>query len=466
MTRPDYLPLLRGGIYTTGRNGKHRRHVHTPATVADAMLDLLPDVWGDPELTVLDPAAKTGVFLRQAARRMNYALESVIPDDVDRWQHILDRCHAVAVDDHAAMIVRRTLYGTKHQDGNVTVHTPETIYNPTQLLKGNIMRFDVIIGNPPYQKPNPNPTSNHAPPIYHHFVDAALQLRPRYMTMVTPSRWMSGATATSMLDNLQTGKVSSLVHFPEGADVFPGTAIDGGVSYFLWDRDHDGPCDWVSRRHGHDDVILPGRDLAEHPIVISDVMGVEILDRLAGHDRLPDGLVCARNYVHVDGEGLPSNIEHLDDGGDISVHAAGQYGGRDAIRVSRDRITRGDDMTDVWKVLVPKAHGANTKNGKVFGEPFVAGPGETCSVSYIIIGPFATEKEARSFESYIRTRFCRFVVSLAKPTHNVARGVFRFVPAVPLDREWTDDDLYERFELTADEIAHIESTIKPLPADR
>lgn len=300
--------------------------VFTPPRVANAMLDLLPDqVWRDPYLRWLDPGTKTGVFLREITKRLMVGLEEEIPDQQERLEHILrEQVFGIAITQLTAWISRRTLYCSKDAtadpapvkmptpDGNVWFQRVEHKYNQNSrcdecgasreqmespdgdnhayglihaqgrktISEEFDMQFDVIVGNPPYQMTGGGGGTNDTP-LYNLFVEQARELNPRYITMIIPSRWMAGGRGldhfrASMLNDT---RMRTLVDYENAHDLFPAVGINGGISYFLWERDNPGPCRTSYHRQGESTDPVERR-LDEFDVFVRDPRAVSILRKV------------------------------------------------------------------------------------------------------------------------------------------------------------------------------------------
>ena len=335
-------------------------------------------------------------------------------------------------------------------------------------LFGDDMQFDVIIGNPPYQLGDGGGGGGaSATPIYNLFVEKALALDPRYAVMITPSRWFSGGKGLDDFRDrmLRDHHFMKLVDHPQLYDVFPGVKIRGGVSYWLWSHDHDGDCEVVTKI-GSEVIGEPSfRRLDAYDVLVRRNEAVRTLDRIAGYRvderpeanlgdqvsaRKPFGLTNQRGKATTAGLKAPVLV----------------YGNQITSYMERYVITNNKGWIDKWKVLLVKAHGTSGRDDvTILGEPVVAGPGTACTETYLVIGMYDTEAEARNLAAYMRTRFVRFLVSLRKITQNITRDSYRFVPKLPMDRIWTDEDLYERYGITPEQIEFIESLIAERPSD-
>lgn len=347
------------------------------------------------------------------------------------------------------------------------IHTDDIGARMAELF-GDDMQFDVIIGNPPYQLGDGGGGGGaSATPIYNLFVEAALSLEPRYAVMITPSRWFSGGKGLDEFRDrmLRDHRMTKLVDFPQLYDVFPGVKIRGGVSYWLWGRDHEGGCEVVTmigdQVIGHAAV----RDLGAYDVLVRRNEAVRILDKVAGHriNGKPEpslgDQVSARKPFGLTGQRGAETAKGL-------KNAVLVYGNQHTSYFERSAITTNVEWIDKWKVLLVKAHGTSGRDDvTILGEPVIAPPGTACTETYLVIGVCASEAEARNLAAYMRTRFVRFLVSLRKITQNITRDSYRFVPALPMDRSWTDDDLYARYGVSPDQVAFIASLIAERPSD-
>lgn len=487
--------------------------VRTPPWVANAILDLLPEhVWSDPNLRWLDPGSKTGVFPREIAKRLMVGLKDKIPDDQERLEHILkNQVFAVAITELTALMSRRTIYCSKRADsefstvrfdrpsGNVWLdrveHTyakgkcrecraPEaTMEKPgrdnhayafihadgrEKLAKEYEMRFDVIVGNPPYQMEGGGGGTNDMP-LYNLFVDQARALNPRYIAMITPSRWMAGGRDLDDFRKRMLGdrRVRALIDFENAKDLFPSVGIHGGVCYFLWDRDNPGMCATTYQRNGA--TIGPAhRKLDEFDTLVRDPRALGILRKvLSRDDRSFTDLVSGDTPF-----GLATNFREYAQGVDPGKDELRLYANVGTKRVvgslPRATITKNDHLIDSWKLLIPVAGSGRERerNGVdlVLGPRIVAGPGSVCTQTYLVAGPFESEAETWSVDSYVRTRFARFLLSLRKPAQHVFSNMYRWVPQQTWDREWRDEDLYAMYDITEEEQSYIAALIREMPA--
>jgi hypothetical protein len=335
------------------------------------------------------------------------------------------------------------------------IHT-DSIKARIAELFGDNMQFDVIIGNPPYQLDDGG-HNNSATPIYQLFVEQAIALDPRYVCMVTPSRWFAGGRGLDKFRErmLSDGHISHVTDYPKLYDGFPGVKIRGGISYFLWDRDHSGPATIQTMWDGNPVGDPVTRQLDQFDVFVRWNEAVPILEKvLAKSEAVLSTRVSSqkpfgfRTFFH----GAPTR--------DGLADPIKLYGSQRVSWIERSTVLQNNDWIDRWKVLVTRVQGTSAAVERIFlGKPIVSGPGEACTETYLVAGLFDDEKQAKRYATYLRTRFVRFLVSLRKNTQDAARGVYSFVPQVPLDRDWSDAQLYERYKLTANEVAFIESQV-------
>jgi len=451
--------------------------VFTPPKLANAMLDILPqELFLSPETTFLDPVCKSGVFLREIARRLNVGLKDKIPNEQARVDHILTKqVFGLAITELTSLISRRSLYCSKtangkysiaskfdRPDGNVRLPkskhewdetkcvfcgAPKTIFDRDSsseeyayplihgidLNKEFNMHFDVIVGNPPYQlRGGAGGTSDSS--IYHKFVEHGFKLDPRFAVFVTPSRWMAGGRGLDEFRSNMLGqnKLRRLVDFPDASDAFPGVQIKGGVCYFLWDRDHPGPCD-VTRVAAGETQEQPNRNLGEFDVFIRDERALSILRKvLAKKETSVVELISGDTPF-----GIATNFADYTEtnrSGRIALHLIN--GGRRMVGyIDSNHIRKNADLIETWKVFVPKAYGAGESfPHQILGKEIVSSPPSICTQSYLAVSPFSSNRAASSFASYYRTRFFRFLVSLRKITQDALRSTYTWVPQQPWDR--------------------------------
>lgn len=505
LTRPSRMPDILDVIAALSSDA-----VPTPPLLARALLDLLPDeVWSNPDYRWLDPATKSGSILREVARRLMGGLTEWEPDPQQRAAHILtNMLYGCAVTQVHGEMTRRSVYVSRDatspyslaafadpqghlpfvpaehdyplgKDGKpkgpcAICRAPVTLERGTSrenyasaFIHGaypteemSAMQFDVIVGNPPYQTGDKKNDDDRSSPIYQYFVEQAIELNPRYLAMIVPSRWFTGGFALDKFRNrmLNDRHISRIVDNPKLFDCFPGVEIKGGVNYFLWDRDYDGDCEFSTRIDGTI-ISTSKRDLRDGDgIVMRDNRAADIVEKVkAKHAGQWGDTICGPQMAFGQMRTNFSGDRPEPAPGDIPLIFGGRVG-----YVPSEVIEKNQAWIDKWKVLIPKAgDGHGREVSYVLGDPIALAPGSACTQTYLVAGVFDNKEETENYAHYLTTKFVRFLILQRKTTQDIYSERFKFVPALSMQRRWTDADLYEHFGLTADEAAYIETTIHP-----
>jgi site-specific DNA-methyltransferase (adenine-specific) len=495
--------------------------VFTPPEFANRMLDTLAkawadnhggaNLWADKTVRFLDPCTKSGVFLREITKRLNDGLENEIPELEKRVNHILTKqVFGISITQITSLLARRSVYCSKHatgkhsiaksftnDDGNIWfqrikhtwdgdkctfcgagksvfdrpaglethayqfIHTENIKARTTEIFGGN-MQFDVVIGNPPYQLASDGGTRDI--PIYNKFVEQAMKLEPRYLSMVIPSRWMASGLGLSDFRKamLEDRRIRTLIDYERMDLVFPGVDFEGGICYFLWDRDNAGKCE-VTTVTGEETIGPVMRDLNEYDILVRDSRGLNILKKVLAADErsIIDILSADKEF------GWTSNFDGFRQNkmpSDVALYY-NRSGKRLVGGIARKDIGKSPHLIDKWKVMISKAYGERgARPAMVLGPSFIAESPSVCTQTYLFFY-VDSKKQAESLQSYLNTRFLRFMVSLRKITQDATRATYTWVPQQTWDRVWTDEALYNKYELSKAEITHIEACIRPRASD-
>ena len=331
------------------------------------------------------------------------------------------------------------------------------------------MKFNAIVGNPPYQVMGGSGGTNDAP-IFQEFAKAASKLSPSYITLIMPSKWFSGGRENLLgsfrRDMLTGGHIRKMVAFTNSNDIFPTVEIKGGICYYLEEGQYNGVCDYVMVQNGKS--ISAMRDLNEHDIFIRDTQLANIINKVQARAKKV-GMV--EDIVSSDTPfGIPSNPKVSSKNPiDVSPTRNQEYNvellyidhlTRTIEYVREKDIVKNANDIQYPKVFIPKAGGTGN-DSKVLGTPTIGKPGSVCSQTFLY-AKFETEVEANNFISYLKTRFLRILVSAIKTTQDAMSGVYHFVPLQDFSEPWTDEKLYAKYGITPDEQAYIESLIKPM----
>ncbi len=475
--------------------------VFTPPNLANDILDLLPqELWSNPNAKFLDPVSKSGVFLREMAKRLMKGLETQIPDKQERINHIFSQqLYGIAITELTSLLSRRSVYCSKIANGKYSIcetfateqgnilyerlqHTwqngkctycgaSQEVYDREDVLETYAyhfihtdqpekifnMKFDVIVGNPPYQLSDGG-HGRSAKPLYHKFIQQAKKLKPKYLTMIVPDRWFAGGKGLDEFrdEMLNDKRFRKIVDFTSASDAFPGADVPGGVCYFLWDNNYNGKTE-IEVRNGKQ-IDISERYLNEFDTFIRYSSAADIIKKVRNHSNsFMSEQVSSRKPF-----GLPTN-ERPKLKGDLKLKYYGGYG-----KYPSELITVGINLIKLWKVITSKTSydhaGQPDKEGKrrVLSTLEILKPEEICTETYIVVGSFNSEKECINLLSYLRTKFTRFLISQLSFSQDITKDRFAFVPLQDFSEAWTDEKLYKKYDLTTEEISFIESMIRPM----
>ncbi|MBI2258598.1 MAG: Eco57I restriction-modification methylase domain-containing protein [Flavobacteriia bacterium] len=493
--------------------------VFTPPSLANQMLDTLPqELFTSSKTTFLDPVSKSGVFLREIAKRLMVGLEKEIPDQQERLNHIFSKqLFGIAITELTSLLTRRSVYCSKIANGKYSIcetfnteqgnilfdkieHTwkngkctfcnaSQEVYeredaletyayqfihtnNPEKLFKN--MKFDVIVGNPPYQLNDGGGTGSSAIPIYHKFIQQAKKLKPKYLSMIVPSRWFTGGRGLDEFrdEMLKDKRISRLHDFPNASDCFPGVEIKGGVCFFLWEKDYNGKTQVFT----HENSVIKSESLryllengAETFIRYNEA--ISILHKVQSLKEKSFTNIISSNDpfgfdVRVDGSYKRVKPKYKKEPFNNAIKFYYNGWQREGIGyIEKDSIRKNIDFIKDYKVLITKAWGVGSM-GKDWLQPLIVEPNSCCTETYLIIGPFSKKSTAENVVSYTQTKFFHLLVALIKLTQNAMKKVYSFVPMQDFTLPWTDEKLYAKYGLTVEEIAFIDSMIRPMELEQ
>lgn len=474
--------------------------VFTPPEVANRMLDMLPEeLWHDSSATFLDPACKSGVFLREIAKRLIEGLQEEIPDLQERIDHIFHKqLYGIAITELTSLLSRRSVYCSKYPNSKYSItlfedtsgnirykriphrwqngkclfcgaseseyergdeletHAYEWIHTvkPEEIFK---MKFDVIIGNPPYQlSDGGNGVS--ASPIYQKFIEQAIKLKPKYLSMIVPSRYFAGGKGLDSFREkmLNDRRICRIVDFINAKDCFPQNSISGGVNYFLWNRDYEGDCEFTTVLGNEKDTQM--RRLDEFPTFVRYNSAIEIIHKVHTPDFIPlSNFVSSRNPF-----GIPTAArgEETPKAGYLKLISSKGIG-----YIPPTDVVKGTELISKYKVMVSRITyehaGEPDKDGKlrVLSKIEVLQPQEVCTDSYLVIGSFESIVEAENLVNYLKTKFARFLVSQTLSAINLSKDKFSFIPMIDFTQNISEEELYTKYHFSTDNINFIKSLI-------
>lgn len=438
---------------------------------------------------IMDINSKTGLYPL-------YACYSVFRNKLDNkpeldqrelWNSIVeDSIFAVCKTPMAKAITRRTLLGYSSVRPNIhsfknlvaTLEnrksefvkkvTSKKFWGFKDRIGGDDLQFSAIVGNPPYQIMDGGGKGYSAKPVYQHFVKAAKEIQPNYLSLVTPSRWFAGGKGLDQYrdEMLHDKHIERIYDYVDNEQLFKGVSIVGGVNYFLWNRNHSGYCSFTSIRGTDRYTML--RDLSEYDILIRNNNALELVRRVdASNCKKMESVVYPRNVFGIASEerGLPKKTPE----NPIALFASSKSNSMGISYLSPDKIQKNSGLINKYKVIIGKVVprggevGIDPKIGyRVTSTIQVLYPGSVFSDSYLLLGVFESEGEAINFAKYMTLKFPRFLLHETYSSMNISKSNFRFVPYLDYSKEWTDDELFDLFECTPEERKLVLDIIRPM----
>lgn len=446
-------------------------------------------VWST-DAKILEVNSKTGLYPLYMAYSIFTARRQKKPEvsDEQHWADTLkDNIFVLCKTPMAVSITRRTLAGFKNLQVNAKYRKDlvkdaqeessreklareiQSGKNFWKINEDNDMKFDAIVGNPPYQEAK----GTNIVPIFNHFMTLAKEINPRYISMIMPSRWMKGGNRgldDFMKETLADTRIELLHDYIDPKEVFPGVEIKGGVCYLLWGKSHKGMCKYslhdVSKKEQSVERYLKteGCDsFVRYPICVS------ILEKVFDHKEdsfsklvslwSPYGLrsdffkhPSKYNFPKLSNTPIPNGIKIY---GLESMKRVCKYAPRDY------PIIKSKNSIDKYKIFIPQSYGCGAI-GEELGTPILGTPMSICTETFYLIGPFQSEDESKNALTYLKTKFFRLLVGLKKITQHTTRDTYSLVPIQDFSRPWTDEELYKKYALTDEEIDFIETMIKPM----
>ena len=476
--------------------------VFTPPDVANKMLDQLPqELWSDKNTTFLDPCTKSGIFLREITKRLLEGLKDEIPELQERINHILTKqVFGIGITHLTALLSRRSLYCSKNanqqfsitdnfknDDGNIfykdSKHkwknlkceycgASKNLYNREDFLEQHAynfihtdnpkelfnMKFDVIIGNPPYQMSSGGNQAQ-AKPIYQHFIKNSKKLDPQFLVMIIPSRWFAGGMGLDNFRNemLSNRQIKKMVDFVNSKDIFPVNHISGGVNYFLWEKNYDGLCEFTSNFNSESETRMIKLD--KYNTFVRFMKGADIIEKI----RKKETEFLDKTVGSLDPFGIKTSMYGSENFFKDSVYLYSSRGKSGYI--PKTFVQKGENLVNRYKVIVSITTtgraGEPTKTGKfkVFSSLQILKKNEVCTFSYFVLDHFDNIEDAEIFQSYMNTKFVRFLVLMSVSSIHLSKDKFGFVPSMSLNNKISDKELYKKYNLNAEEIDFIESLI-------
>lgn len=452
---------------------EHKQEVEVPRFVSQE--NVTDKIFTD-DGKVLEINSKTGLYpLYIAYTFYRYKLgdkELTLEERLNLWDEVVrENLFVICKTPMAKQITKRTLLG--YRSGKMNAHAFDDLINQLKSKqqqfidkvsscnfwnKGGIkMKFSAIVGNPPYQIKNSNlEDQQNASPIYNYFVLSSIKLNPNFVSLIMPSRWMTGGRgldefrATMLAD-----KSVKLIHdYPDARDCFSNVEIKGGVCYLLWDKNYIGNVKYVQHKDGQINAADRNLDDLNIGMFVRDTEALSIINKvikskdfvsfesIAG-SQTPFGIVTSfKDYTN---EPTAENSMKI-------------YGNKFVGYTSMKFVTKNSELAYKYKVLAPKAVGSgDISSDKI--HPFVADNPSICTQTYIIYGAYDNRLEAENLCDYMKTKFFHFLLGQLKNTQQMAPNLFKFVPLLDFKQSWNDKKLYEKYNLSETEIGYINSIV-------
>lgn len=424
----------------------------TPQAVAKKMVEMLPK----------EELLKQGTprFLDMAAKQGEFALALIDYFGMEIKEHIYSLPTSKVSYEFTRKIYELLEMPIANIIEDFTTYELITENQETNIKQLQDMKFDVVVGNPPYHREDGGGRESAAVPLYDKFVDVAKGVSHRYTSIIVPARWYSGGRGLDdFRETMLADKHIRVLHdFPETKDCFDGLNIRGGVCYFLRDMLHDGECEVYNASNGIEKSQKRLLKEGDIEVFIRYNQAISILRKVQKFkEETFDKYVSSSRPF-----GMRSNfndfVAEKTETHSIKLYRFGALG-----YIKPSNVTRLAHLTDKYKVIVSKASpGGDDYPHSIVSKPIISEPKSVCTETYLVIKDVVSKEEAANLVSYIKTRFFRFMMSLIKNTQNISKKSYGLVPVQDFSKPWTDAELYKKYGITTEEQKFIESIIRPM----
>lgn len=491
-------PITRASVSVRKFGKLGESEVITPKHICKDMIDMIDDAdlraVMDSGKKVLDIAGKAGEFALAVFEKyiaLGYDKEALkdaiytIPTSGITYEftRMIYEILGLNVDNIASKFTSYSLLDVKDEDGDIDYDKIAALLKQNkpfnnitmndEITEGDeIVNFDIVVGNPPYQLKDGSGGTNDAP-IYQHFVESAHAVSPTISTLIMPSKWFTsgrehllGEFRQRMLNNRS---IQNMVVYSDFRDIFPDVNIKGGLCYYQYNSNYSGDCSYRLIQGGKSSVC--NRRLNEYDVLIQNPTLAAIVKKIANFEN--DGAGSVASIISNDTPfGIPTNpATSKKNPYDVFNNASDDHNTqlfyldrakRKIAYINRNAVKKNAQHIDFHKVFIPAAYGAGEDfPHQIVGRPEYAGPNSVCSQTYLY-ATFQSEKEAKNFISYLKTKVFRALVWACRIEQHLPNKTYRFVPLQDFSKPWTDAELYAKYGLTEEEIAFIESMIKPM----
>lgn len=392
--------------------------VFTPLYFIEQMLDELPaSVWKDKALKWFDPACGIGNFPVVVYYRLMHSLRNAIESDTARSKHIIEKMLFMNELNKTNVTNCKKIFEMIDADASPNILNKDFL----QLDGEEVGKYDIIIGNPPYNDAKPKDTS--AQPLYSKFIMKAIEMTSSKLLFVVPSRWFSGGNG---LDDFRSFMLSrkdivSIHHIPNSRTIWPQVDIKGGVNYFYLNKSYSGLTEFFT---GHSSRLI---QLDKYDILVPDPKAYPLINKALKYPSVNELYLSMWHF------GLKTNFEHFKDkptgSATVKCYVSAQKGG---VKYVDPKYIK--NPYNFWKVFTPNGSG---RGGDGFGKFIIASNREIASQTYFGFR-VGSQAEAKSLKSYLETDYANYMVSLRKIDQHISESTLKWVPLPPLDREWTD----------------------------
>lgn len=465
----------------------HENMLATPRLVLEP--NVTPQTFLNPNANILELNAKTGLYslfatysiMRARVRHQRYQNRVV---EQKCWNEALkENIFVLCKTKMGCSIVRRTLAGYTNAHVNVVAFHDmlNILKNRRQLFISRVsrpsfysstnnslrMKFNAVIGNPPYQlNDGSGAADDSAVPVYNLFINAGMELKPDFLSLIVPSKWMVGGRGLKNFRKEMKGErhFVKYIDYEDSAECFPNQHIDGGIGYFLWNPQHDGKMSYTYHpAEGKPIVQQRYFDDSDSEFVVRDTRRISLLQKVKQSKMFSEIVSSVRPFgIRTYLFNKPEEYAHFkssdeDFEGALKIWGVvGIKGGarRKMAYIERAAATVNADMIDKYKIFFTTSYSTGAMNPPAV---IMADPGTICTETFLVVGPFDTKEEQENCKTYIESKFFRMLLYFGKGTMHVTKDVFCYVPLVDFKRPWTDVELYRLFTLTQGEIDYIES---------
>ena len=451
------------------------------------------DLAGEVQTKILEINSKTGLYPLYVTyslfrRRLDEYIKAEcidketvsVQEEQVVWDDIVENnMYVICNTPMAVGITRRTLFGFRQVDQKANIKNVQLIERASKdqqglvkelksvgFWKGNTskqeMKFNAVVGNPPYQLTNESDNQNRNAPIYHKFIQLAITLDTNYVSMITPARWyfnniLLGDFSKKFVNDTH---IAYLHDFQEASKIFPNVEIKSGICYFLWNKNYKGECT-IESGYGIETTVAKRYLKSEFDDgFIRYNNALSIIKKVHSMNEPSFATIVSPQNpfgFNTAVKGSPNRTENS-----VIIISKGKTDPKEQF-IDRDSVKLHSEWIDQIKILTSKAAEDGILPGKVISKLYVVNSGKCCNGTYIVIGPFGQDAEkCNNVLSYIRTKFFRFLVGMKKPTQDLKDKTFSLVPLQDFSHPWTDEELYNKYGLDIFEQEYIESLIKPM----